>query len=250
MLIKADGHYLLTNGSRPLIGDWDAGPYTITAHNFNVPEGYAYLFDGVQALRLAKGSDTVYASTLVGFDAGNGATSKQTAIGYSAGKGSTKDAQTAVGYWAGRENTDAGTAQTVIGYTSGYKNTGAFQSAIGYYAGRENIGGSQTAIGAYAGYLNTGHRVIGLGYEATRGNSGDDVIAIGYQAGKDNTLANQFIVQQAIKNSTPLIQGDFVTGNVAIGKTTQDAKLDVAGTFQAVAFCDDTNYDNGNYTQR
>ena len=234
------------------------GATTITASSdlsvggdVNVSATSTYLYDGVQALKLAKGTDTFYANTFVGNGAGNSSAYRQTALGYYAGYLNTGASQTALGFYAGREN--SGANQTALGNYAGYSNTGTDQTALGFYAGRENTGAYQTALGYAAGYLkhrkfsnsfrlccrfsntgtyqtavghaagyqNAGDRVIGIGYEATRGNTAtaDDVVAIGYQAGKDNTVANQFIVKQANINAVPLIQGDFSTGNVGIGYT-------------------------------
>jgi hypothetical protein len=211
------------------------------AGNINIDSSSAYLYDGVQALKLAKGTDTYYANTIIGQYAGNASSKKQTAIGYKAGQSNTNAGQTALGYNAGYENT--GIYQTALGYAAGYSNTGAYQTALGLQAGQsntgegqtaigdeagyENTGIYQTAIGVLAGYQNSGARVIGIGYEATRGNTKDDVVAIGYQAGKNNAASNQFIVKQANINSTPLIQGDFSKKRIGIGMTTPSYNLDV-----------------------
>ncbi len=139
-------------------------------------------------------------------------------------------AQSTFGYFAGRDNT--GTNQQAFGYFAGRDNTGAQQSAFGYAAGHSNTGTNQSAFGYLAGHSNTGDRVTGIGYEATRGNTANDVVAIGYEAGKDNSTANQFIVQQANVNATPLIQGNFSTGNVGIGTVAPDEKLEVNGNIK------------------
>jgi len=153
--------------------------------NINIDEASAYLFDGVNGLKLAKNGEANYYSTLVGAGAGNSGSALstyQTALGYNAGYSNTGDRQTAVGYYAGRSN--EGAYQTALGYYAGRENTGASQTALGYYAGYSNTGTKQTALGYWAGRENTGNQVTGIGYEATYLNTADDVVAIGYQAGK------------------------------------------------------------------
>jgi len=232
-----------------ILGNGNVGIGTTTplqkldvAGNIQINEGSAYMQDGQQVVKIAKGTETFYANTYVGALAGSG-TEKQTAIGYEAGYSNSGTQQTAIGYEAGYSN--SGDYQTVTGYSAGYENTGDYQTATGYYAGRSNSGAKQTAmgylvglsnkgdyqtaIGYYAGRSNSGHQVSGFGYEATRGNSGNDVLALGYQAGKDNIVANQFIVQQANINAVPLIQGDFLSGNVGIGTATPKNTLNVIG---------------------
>jgi len=168
------------------------------------------------------------AQTVVGGNAGNKNTgSSQTAVGYAAGYNTSGNSQSAFGYQAGYNNN--GTDQTAIGYQAGKFNTGNYQTSFGYYAGLQNLGSHQTAIGHSAGYNNTGNRVISLGYAAAYNNSGSDVVALGYQAGLNNVDSNQFIVKQANVNSVPLIQGNFLTGNVGINTTSPTHTLNVVG---------------------
>ena len=271
--------------------------------NINIASSSAYMYDGVNALKLDKNGEAVYYSTLVGVNAGNAGNvnstkqtaigsyagyensgTSQTAIGYAAGYSNSGNQQAAIGYYAGYSNSgnqqaaigyyaglsNSGTSQAAIGSYAGLSNSGTSQTAIGYYAGLSNSGNQQAAIGSYAGYSNSGNQqaaigyaagysnsgdrqaaigynagyenegnqVIGIGYEATRDNEGNDVVAIGYQAGKANTVANQFIVKQANINAVPLIQGDFVTGDVSMAQdnaklllgTAQDSSIYYDGT--------------------
>lgn len=170
----------------------------------SIDTSVGYLFNGRNALKMpTKGDAVENNSVIIGRMAGDTTNDGTTAY------------QVAIGYVAGNVNT--GKYQTAIGVFAGQNNSGSDQVAIGPSAGRENAGELNVAIGDWACYRNLGDNVIGIGEDATRDNSGDDVIAIGYQAGKDNVLDNQFIIQQANINVTPLIQGDFSTGNITIG---------------------------------
>lgn len=186
--------------------------------------------------------------TAIGCQAGNlNQGASQSAIGYSAGEENTGDHQTAFGRETGRVNSgdyqiamgyntginNSGGAQTSIGFNSGNDNIGEDQTCIGYGSGCWNLGGAQTVIGFLAGGDNTGNNQLGFGARAGQENEGDnvicfgthaafqntgnDVIAIGNEAGRGNTLDNQFILQQKGINPSPLIQGDFLTGNIIIG---------------------------------
>jgi len=149
----------------------------------------------------------------------------QIAIGDGAGKLNEGIFQTSIGYKAGESN--EGTYQVAVGYETGKSNTGIFQTAVGYKSGYSNSGDFQIATGYEAGYSNEGDRTIGIGYSALEDNTASDVVAIGHQAGYENTVANQFIVQQRNINATPLIQGNFLTGNLGLGVTDPQAKLTI-----------------------
>jgi hypothetical protein len=196
------------------------------AGNININEASAYLFNGVNGLKLSKNGEGSYYSTLVGAGAGNSGSASstrqtalgraagnsnsgasQTALGYSAGQSNTGDYQTALGYAAGYSNT--GDYQTALGYAAGYSNTGDYQTALGHYAGQSNTGDYQTALGHYAGQSNTGARQTALGYYAGRSNSGAHQTALGHAAGYSNTGARQTALGYAAGREN---SGDRVTG--------------------------------------
>jgi len=139
----------------------------------------------------------------------------QIAIGYNTGIDNAGGAQTSIGFNSGNNNVSEN--QTCIGYGSGCWNLGEAQTVIGFLSGCDNVGNNQLGFGAYAGQENEGDNVICFGTRSAYQNTGNDVIAIGSEAGRGNVLDNQFILQQKGLNPTPLIQGDFLTGNVAIG---------------------------------
>ncbi len=154
-------------------------------------------------------------------------------LGQGAGRRNTGDGLVALGFETGLRND--GDFVSVIGRQAGYTNTGNYLTAFGYNAGYLNSGAESSFFGSYAGRENTGANSIGVGFEANRLNTANNVIAIGYQAGKSNSVANQFIVKQTNINNIPLIQGNFLTGNVGIGTTTPTTKLsvfsDISGNF-------------------
>jgi hypothetical protein len=118
----------------------------------------------------------------------------------------------AIGCGAGVCN--LGANQIAIGDRAGYQNMSSTQIAIGDNAGANNIGFGQIAIGDRAGCLNSGSTQIAIGINAGKFNSGDNVIAIGSCAGCGNTLNNKFFLQAMDVNATPLIYGDFLSGDV------------------------------------
>jgi hypothetical protein len=165
-----------------------------------------------------------------------------TVTGASAGTSNTGDNLTATGASAARTN--AGRDVTVTGYMAGDYNKGDYLTAAGSSAGYSNQGSRVTAMGYRAAYYNTGSNLCGSGYEALRSNTGDNVVAIGYEAGKNNTTSNIFILKQNNVNTTPLIYGDFSTGNVGIG-TSPTEKLHVNGTVRMSGFKLTTGAANG-----
>jgi len=135
---------------------------------------------------------------------------------------------------------------TVTGYMAGDYNAGDYLTATGSSAGYSNQGSRVTATGYRAGYYNTGSNLCGLGHEALKSNSADNVVAIGYEAGENNTTSNIFILKQNNVNATPLIYGDFSSGNVGIGiNTAPEEKLEVAGTAKMNGFKLPTGAVNG-----
>jgi len=167
----------------------------------------------------------------IGFQAGQNNTGDDIfALGETAADSNTGDYIVAIGQYALFENT--GTGSVAIGWDAGDTNTGEYQLAFGYEAGYENVGDYQIAIGWDAGYGNFGDYAITVGYNAGTDNEANDIVAFGYEAGYGNLIPNQFIVKQGNINATPLLQGDFLSGSISIGKiTSPDFKgLDVSGS--------------------
>ena len=199
----------------------DYVPYTGATDNvdlglnsINIGEGETYLYDGVQALKLAKGtSATLYENTFVGVEAGNSTAQSQTASGYRAGYLNTGAYQTASGFYAGRENTGAG--QTASGYQAGYLNTGAYQTASGYYAGRQNTGASQTASGYLALIYNDGDYNTAFGNNAFNTWTDDiseDVDAVLYESNQVTITGHGFGAVGRILNLVATTTDTLPTG--------------------------------------
>jgi hypothetical protein len=157
--------------------------------------------------------------------------------------------------------------------TTGYNNsamgsgallsntTGFGNSAMGSLALYANeIGNYNSAMGLSAlSYNTTGHDNVGLGYRANQWNqegSRNTIIGsqagrgtpnhdksgnvfLGYKAGYNEIGDNKLYIANDSADANVLIYGDFSTGDVGIGTTSPDAKLDVAGTVNATAFVGD-----------
>jgi len=117
----------------------------------------------------------------------------------------------------------------MVGEDSGRSSTGHNVTTVGYQSGYNNSGESLIGIGSRAGKTNSGDSVVSVGYYAGESNTADNCIFLGYQSGQSNATANQFIVKQNNINTTPLIQGNFSTGDVGIGTATPLSQLNVDG---------------------
>ena len=157
-------------------------------------------------------------NTAIGAFAGYGATGAEiTVLGSEAGR-SSGGATVYVGYRAGRRQ--SGNSNVAIGVNT-FSNTGTATNvvAIGANALLNNqLGGNDVAIGAYAlsdtiyGGSNTA-----IGYEAGRNfNYGSANVFIGYRAGPASftNMSSQLYI--ANTPGTPLISGNFSTGQIMI----------------------------------
>jgi hypothetical protein len=136
------------------------------------------------------------------------------------------DVNTFVGYLSGYSNNKnggntTGICNTYIGGTAGRNNIdGTYNSFMGYRAGFTMTTGSyNTFLGQRAGESKTGgDRNTLIGSNAGSGNSaGSDNVFLGYQAGSlSGDVSNKLYIANTSTN-TPLIYGDFSTGNVGFG---------------------------------
>lgn len=210
-------------------------------------------FNGV---RVGRGNGNISNNTTVGFSTLNSNTSgaNNTAVGFKALELNTSGGQnTAMGDNALAHNTSA-TGNTSIGYATLAENTtGNFNSALGYDALLYNTTGEHnTALGAWAMHFNTigkwntalgfsslqknisGNNNTSIGQEAGYNNtSGNGNVFVGYQAGYNEMGSNKLYIANSSANP-PLIYGDFATGNIGLGTTTPNAKLEVNGAVKIV----------------
>jgi len=182
----------------------------------------------------------------------------------------------------GRLNTALGT-ESLLKNTSGERNTGvgfralkenidaSYNAALGMYALRENVsGGTNTAVGYHAMLNNTtGNANVAVGYEALQdATTGIGNTIIGRNAGRDittgsrNTILgsyngnqngldirtsnNNIVLSDGDGNPRQIIDG---SGNVGIGNTNPNAKLEVGNTLFAVNSSGAVLNSNGRYAQ-
>jgi len=140
---------------------------------------------------------------------------KNVGIGASAGLDSVRWDSVWIGYQAGRSGT--GGAQNFIGSHAGHDSIGNNVIGMGYDAGRGSTSSSSVFLGHSAGYYCTGAEVTALGFTAGgTASSGDYCVYLGHGQGSGATVDNQFLVGHSTVNATPLIQGNFSTGDINV----------------------------------
>ncbi len=196
-----------------------------TTGNYNTANGAGALFYNTTGnYNTANGAWALYDNTTGNDNTANGARALS--------NNTTGSENTANGAWALYKNT-TGSENTAIGYEAlFYNQTGSQNTVVGAYAGgygagAENSFSSSTIMGAYAGYkISTGSANTLLGYgagmELTTG-SGNIVISTGatvFPSGGANNKLN-------IGNT---IYGDLLSGNLGIGTTSPERRLQVGNS--------------------
>jgi len=134
---------------------------------------------------------------------------------------------TFVGSAAGQLTTSASNS-TAVGFEALYSaTTNNANTAVGMRALKETTGGFNTAVGVAAGGLNvTGVENTFLGWQAGQNVLGDGNVCIGYAAGMNETGSDQLYIANS-STATPLIGGDFATGDLTFNAAVEiDAPAD------------------------
>ncbi|SHI93222.1 T9SS type A sorting domain-containing protein [Aquimarina spongiae] len=217
--------------------------------------GYDNVFLGLQSGAFTtSGRQNVFIGRASGVNNANGA--QNVFIGHRSGSGSNAFFNVFIGNESGRENYD-GNENVFLGNRSGSMNfRGNLNTFIGNAAGEQNrFGEENTFLGAASGVDNQANYNTFLGaYTGLANQSGERNTFIGYRTGSFNTtgsynvflgsgagngiltgshnvmignvatwtgdVSNKLVIQDGDVNRTPLIYGDFSTGNVSINSTS------------------------------
>jgi len=209
--------------------------YSNTTGTQNTASGYYSLRANTTGTRnTANGAYSLYSNTTGDNNTASGAYSlysnttgdNNTANGYASLYANTTGTRnTASGYYSLRANT-TGTYNTANGYTSLYANTtGTYNFGLGYNAGRYIADGTTpNETGSYNIFIGANTKTLADG-DTNEIVIGNDAVGLGSNS---VVLGNDDIVTIALK------------GNVGIGTSTPDAKLQVVGDARIGA--DTTNY--------
>ena len=139
------------------------------------------------------------------------------------------DSNSAFGNNALYSNTIGNNNVALGGSALNSNTTGSANTANGYYAlGSHQTGHSNTAIGTSAlsdgtvGDMNTA-----IGRDSGRTAIGSGSVFLGYEAGYSEQGDNKLHIGNSRNNT--LIYGEFDNGNVGIGTTSPNSRLDVSG---------------------
>lgn len=192
----------------------------------------------------ALGNQALTANTTGNFNSALGAgalrnnttAGNNSAFGYEAlNLNTTGNDNSAFGMYALRSNT-IGIANAGIGGAALFNNTsGNFNTSVGHNVLYNNTtGNNNVAIGAYSGYNNT----IGSGN-----------VFIGTNAGYFETGSNKLYISNNTTSVSPLVYGDFATGNLAIGTTNANAPLQFSNSVvnRKIVLYENTNNDHQYY---
>lgn len=267
------------------IGTTDNVPLNFKVNNEKAGRIDQYLFNSFYGYQAGNSNTTGVNNTASGYQSLflNTTGHENVSVGnYSLYENTIGTANTALGYAAMNKNTSGG-ANTAIGYdalfynTTGNENTatgrvalhfnttGVWNTATGSVALMNNTtGNNNTTVGYGSLFSNTtGNNNTAIGWTAGNLNeTGSGNVFIGYEAGFNETGSNKLYIANS-STITPLIYGDFATGNVGIGTTNLTEKLVVVGNIgsgQIATFdcqtCDDRLItlgqvitDNGGYVK-
>jgi trimeric autotransporter adhesin len=195
---------------------------------------------GTSAMRYANNTGTAFINynVAVGFEALRGsitasantgnyntATGYQSLMSYTTGAGNVAN-----GAYALNTN-NAGGSNTAVGMYSMNGNTsGNNNSALGYSSLNSNTTGSMNiALGREALFSNlSGNQNIALGYQAGYNTTGSGNVFLGHSAGFNETGSNKLYIANS-GTVTPMIYGDFSTGNVGLGMNAPAGRLHSSG---------------------
>ena len=167
----------------------------------------------------------------------NNTGSNVNAIGYQVAENNTGDALNAIGNSAAASN--IGDRVNAIGTLTAANNTGDDINSLGYASAQYNSGNGIIAIGKNTLSINNGDFNIAIGHlTGSALNNGAENILIGYDVEvADNNGSNQLTIGNLIFGTG--IDGtgtSYSSGNIGIGDSSPDAKLDVQGTILATTF--------------
>ncbi|WP_317896730.1 beta strand repeat-containing protein [Aurantibacillus circumpalustris] len=120
-------------------------------------------------------------------------------------------------------------ASALAANTSGNSNVAIGLSAMGSNA----AGNYNTAVGHAAGQLNSGFQNVFLGYSSGAQSIGTGNVFLGYQSGFYETGNDKLYIANSTTSVSPLIYGDFSSGNVSIGTSNAHAPLQFSNGIQS-----------------